>query len=146
MFLSVNRMLPLFAAVIACTDSLAPRDVAGSYFLESINGQNLPVVIGPIPEETITVLSGGIALHEDGNAVTVERRREVSDNVPSENNYTFEQSFHLDGNRIRIFPPPFCPPNALALCVEIEGVITDSVLTLEIGPFIYLYRRAEVAT
>jgi hypothetical protein len=141
MRLSVQSILPLLAAVIACNDSLAPRDVAGVYFLERINGQNLPVVIGPIPEETITVISGEIALYEDRNAVTVERRREVRNNIPSENNYVFEQRFELDGNRISIGPRSPCPPNAN--CVEITGVITDSILTLEIGQFTYRYRRAD---
>ena len=136
-------ILPLLAAVIACSEPLEPRDIAGFYMLDTINGQRLPVVIGPIPEQTVSVQSGSLTLWEDGTAATIEQRREVRKNVPSEQTYTAELRYDLNGDRIRLGPRTPCPPNAL--CAELNGVVNGAFVTLQLGQLTYRYRQASDA-
>lgn len=121
----------LAAATLACGDPLSPDEVAGSYVLESINGESLPFEIPqPIPEETITVLLGGVTLDGYGHATSVERRREHPLNNPIEKTYTRESGYRLEGNKIWIGVIN-CPPNALCVAPT-EGVIVGSTLSLKV--------------
>lgn len=136
--------LVLAATTIACSEPLTPSTVSGFYLLESVNGQPVPVVIGPIPEETITVLDGSVTLTSDANAYIYERRREVRQNVPSERTYSSRLRFVLDGTRMGF--PIDCPPNAN--CMLLEGIIFGERLRIAVGGFsapnamIYEYRLA----
>jgi hypothetical protein len=145
MRLSCRFAFLVFAATtIACTEPLTPSSVSGYYELETVNGQPLPVIIGPIPEETITVLEGSVTLTTEATAYTFERRREVRQNVPSERTYLSNRRFVLDGNKIGF--PIDCPINAN--CISVEGVILWETLRIAIGGFaspnamIYEYRLA----
>jgi hypothetical protein len=145
MRLSCRLAFLFFAAItIACSEPLTPASVSGFYVLESVNGQPLPVVIGPIPEETITVLEGSVTLTSDANAYTFERRREVRQNVLSEHTYSSRIGFVLDGNRIGFRLE--CPPNAN--CILVEGLIEGEKLRIAYGGFsfpnarIYEYQLA----
>jgi hypothetical protein len=132
----------LAVTTIACSEPLTPGSVSGFYALQRVNGQALPVVIGPVPEETITVLEGSVTLTADANAYTFERRREVRQNVPSERTYSSRVGFVLDGTRIGF--PIDCPPNAN--CMFVEGRLLGERLTIAYGGFssanamIYEYR------
>ena len=122
----------LFAATtIACSEPLTPSSVSGYYELESVNGQPLPVIIGPIPEETITVLEGSVTLTSEADAYTFERRREVRQNVPSERTYSSRVGFVLDGIKIGFLFD--CPPNAN--CISVEGLILGKKLRIAYGGF-----------
>lgn len=138
--------LILAATTIACSEPLTPSSVSGFYVLESVNGQPLPAILSPIPEATISVIYGTVTLMSDANAFTVERRREVRQNVPSERTYTSNLRFVLDGNRIGFIID--CPPNAN--CISIEGLISGSSLEVAYGGFaspnriVYAYRLEPV--
>ena len=131
---------------VGCSDTTSPRPASGYYVLESVNGQPLPAVIGPIPEESISVLFGYLALDDDSdNALTVELRRELDQNVPRETHYTSTFNYEIEGNTIELFP--HC--DETAFCGSIDGVISGDTVSLTIAltsqmSFTYVYRRAEL--
>ena len=146
MRLSRSVALGVIAHVsIGCSDPVSPYPSSGYYVLESVNGQPLPAMIVPIPEESISVLFGYLALDDDtDNALKAELLRELDRNIPRETHYSSTYTYRVAGNTIELFPR--CPP--AALCGSMEGVITDSAINLNVGPpsqsFTYLYRRAEM--
>jgi hypothetical protein len=134
-------VLLIAAVTLGCSDSLSPRSVSGYYVLESVNGQSLPVEMSAIPDESTRVIAGSLMLTPEGFATTFEHRREVRQNVSSENSFSGVFTFEIDGNDITLFP--ICPPNALALCGTIEGEISGSRAILTIASSEYEYVRSE---
>ena len=63
-------MRKLFAAALlvlaACSDSTGPNARLGTYSLVSINGQDLPVVVGTISGTTVEIISGEVTLNSNG--------------------------------------------------------------------------------
>ena len=130
------------AFVLGCGEPLSPDTVAAGYVLETVNGQPLPVVLSPIPEESISVIGGSVTLTKAQRAITLERRRELHANVPTEEWYISNFTFTLDGNAITLYPE--CPPNAL--CGTLDGVLSGEALSLTYGrysnaPLVYTYRK-----
>lgn len=144
MRLSCQKIILLVSAVtLGCSEPLTPADVAAAYVLETVNGDPLPVVVRPIPEESIAVIAGSVTLTTAQRAITIERRRELHNNVPSENTYVSNFTFELDGDAITLYPE--CPPNAL--CGTLDGVVSGETLSLTYGrysnaPLVYTYRKA----
>jgi hypothetical protein len=120
---------------------LSPRSVSGFYQLQAINGQPLPAPISTVPEESWSVVNGSLRLTPEGYAVIIERRQELHENLVRELwlNATF--TFELDGRDITLIPN--CPPNALALCGTVEGVVSDSRIVLTFASSTYEYTRTE---
>lgn len=130
--------------VLSCSDSTAPNPAGGTYILESINGQSLPAFLSPIPEASISVLSGYLAIDDNSwAAVTVQNVREVYQNNPRETIDAQQYKYLIDGNSIMLLRE--CAEGAL--CVVSDGVVSESRVTLTVRhlladqPFIYVYRR-----
>ena len=144
MRLACQKIILLASAVtLGCTEPLSPADVAAEYVLETVNGDPLPVILVPIPEESISIIAGRITLTTEQRATTLEQRRELHDNVPSDNTYISNFTFTLDGNTMTLYPE--CPPNAL--CTTVDGVFFGETLRLAYGrysnaPQVYTYRKA----
>jgi len=132
--------------VLSCGDSTAPHPASGTYILESINGQPLPAFLSPIPEASISVLSGYLAIDNGSwNAVTVQNIREVYQNAPRETVDAQRYIYVIEGNSIMLLR--FCVENDTALCRVSDGVISGSTVSLTVRhqladqSFTYLYRR-----
>jgi hypothetical protein len=131
----------LAVATLGCSDSLSPRAVSGFYELQSVNGQPLPVELSAIPEESMSVTGGSLILTPEGYATTLEHREQVDQNGTTFISFSGLFTFELDGNEITLIP--ICPPNALALCGTLEGVISGSEVVLTFGSSTYEYTRTE---
>lgn len=142
MRLSCQKIALLFAvATIGCSDSLSPRSVSGYYQLQAVNGQPLPVELSAIPEESMSVTGGSLMLTPEGYAMTVEHREQIDQNGTTFISFSGLFTFEIDGNDITLLP--ICPPNALALCGTMEGVISGSRVVLTIASSEYEYVRTE---
>jgi hypothetical protein len=126
------------ASTIGCHETTAPP-VAGSYVLESINGQPIPANIQAEGGDTITVIYSSLTLDAAGKAQLSEHIRYVHPNSPpGEVTYTTGYSYRLVSNVIEgknivfDFSPP-CPPNALCP-VPPTGTFVGSKLVLSWGP------------
>ena len=140
-----ESFLLLAALSLGCADSTAPEPIHSFYVLESVNGQPLPAVLSPLPEESISVLSATLEFDSKDHVTWAERRRELSNNVPRETVYTTRLDYRRDGPTVEIgyFD---CPPNAL--CPLFTGVFIDTKLHLTVGwfsptdPIVYVFGMA----
>ena len=138
MRLSCKTCLVLVAALTtACHETTAPPP-AGSYILESINGQPVPANIQAEGGDTLTVIFSSLTLDALGTAHLSEHIRYVHPNSPpGEVTYTTSYSYRITSNVIAgqnivfDYSPP-CPPNALCAAPP-TGMISGSGLILFYG-------------
>jgi hypothetical protein len=127
-------------ATIACRESTTPSQPPIPYSLNTVNGQRPPVVlISPIPERDVTLISSEVFLFDDGNGVFVDRLRDQT-TVETDHRTTFK--YQLIGSTITINS---CSDSAGC---DIQGVVSAVTLTLPRGvrpqdnsPLLYNYQR-----
>ena len=111
---SIVRALAVAGVVLACDDSLGPREVAGTYSLISVSGQLVPTA-GPE-----SVLSGVIELSASG--AVVRRIRYTSGDSPAELEYVLSGIFDVQGDSIVMrVTVPSNPPVVVRLAAARQG-------------------------
>jgi hypothetical protein len=127
-------------ATIACRESTTPSQPPIPYSLNTVNGQRPPVVLlSPIPEQDVTLVSSVLFLFSDGTGVFVDRLRDQT-TVETDRRTTFK--YQLTGSAITIKScsgDPGC---------DFQGVVSDLTLNLNRGvrlqdnsPLLYNYQR-----
>jgi hypothetical protein len=144
MRLSCQKAMMLAALVtIACRESTSPS-LAGSFFLASVNGQQLPATVYSNPIETKVVISAMLTFMANGNVVLVERQRFTSPTNATETTATSALKYQLSGNTVTI--GPIVCANDLNCVSSFKGELTGSTLSLNLGvsqttPLIYLFQE-----
>jgi len=107
---SAMRLMPLFVAglPLACGEPLRPRDVVGSYALQSVAGDSLPTVLYANGDVTVRVLAETLSFTPDGRgeAITVSESQATTGPQRSETAF----GFRIVEGRIEIAFD--CPPGA----------------------------------
>jgi hypothetical protein len=134
-------VLLVAAATLGCSDSLSPRSVSGFYRLQAVNGQPLPAAISTVPGESWSVVEGSLTLTSTGYAAIIERRQQLHQSLVNDLLLSGSFTFELDGHDITLFPD--CPPEALALCGTVEGVVSGSSIVLTFASSTYQYARVQ---
>ena len=101
---------PLAASLVllaGCDDPLAPGDVAGTYVLETVDGDALPAAIAAGPQERV-VVSVVIELSDDETGEV--SHFEVIDGIGYSSVVSIAYEIAGDEGFVAEFP---CPPNAL---------------------------------
>ena len=101
---------PLAASLVlvaGCDDPLAPGDVAGTYVLETVDGDALPAAIAAGPQERV-IVSVVIELSDDGTGDVTHVER--IDGVVYSSVMSVEYEIRRDEGFVAELP---CPPNAL---------------------------------
>jgi hypothetical protein len=135
--------LPLFASVIACTDTTGPSTVSAHFVLESINGRPLPTYLAITPGPSSTIFSSTLTLDKAGTAVITEHR---DDMLLGERTYTSSTSYRIHGLQIEIDAQScLAYPNCIG---DRAGKIFNGRLSLNINPrsqiqIIYDYRASD---
>jgi hypothetical protein len=93
-------------ALAACTDNIAPKDFAGAYNLNDINGRPLPTYEAPTPGLTRTIRGAGMSLDFGGTAQLVQAVTEF-DGTP--NTVTTNYTYRIKGNDLIFAFSPVCP-------------------------------------
>lgn len=104
----------LLVAAVGCREPLAPQEVIGTYVLESISAQPVPVFRGGH-----TILADTLTLGENGRGT---RLQVMESHHPSANRVTRVASalaYRIVGNTVRIMM--LCPPGAA--CLQREFLI-----------------------
>jgi len=135
-----NVLLLAALATIGCRESTTPSSSPIYYSLSNVNGQRLPVVlISPIPEQDVTLISSAIFLFGDGNGVFVDRLRGQS-TVEADYRTTFK--YQVSGSTITINS---CSGGASC---HFQGAVNGLTLNLARGvrlqdnaPLLYSYQR-----
>ena len=98
---------PLLLGAVRCEHPLAPRDVAGHYLLQTVDGAPLPVVIttGSVQRTVVSVV---VALEDDGTG-TVTHVEEIDGLAHST---VMPITWEIEGSN-RFVAEIACPPNAL---------------------------------
>jgi hypothetical protein len=144
MRLSRQKAIVLAALVtLACREPTSPS-LAGSFFLASVNGKQLPAPLYSTPIETSVVLSATLTFMGDGNVVLVERRHITTTAIATETTNTSTLKYQLSGNAIKIGPIP-CP-TVLGCRGSFDGELTGLTLSLNVGqfpttPLIYVFQE-----
>jgi hypothetical protein len=131
--LSRTLVASLGVLAVGCSDSTGPALSERVFILQSINGQPLPAILSPIPEETVSVLSAALFFRTNNEVVWTEVRREASNNVPREVTYASTLDYRRMGDRVVIGANTIC--RGIDLCPFSEGTLTDSGLSLTVGSF-----------
>lgn len=116
MRISVKRFLLVLSTPIsvACSDSLAPAELAGVYALQEVAGDSLPTLLFANESVVITIYADTLRLTADGRATLVRvtdlRQLATGDppGAPARSESTL--SFELVEDRIELTFP--CPINA----------------------------------
>jgi hypothetical protein len=127
-------------AMIACRESTTPSSLPTWYSLNNVNGQRLPLVLlSPIPEQDVTLVSSVLFLFSDGTGVFVDRLRDQT-TVETDRRTTFK--YQLTGSAITIkscSADPGC---------DFQGVVSGLTLNLNRGvrlqdntPLLYNYQQ-----
>jgi hypothetical protein len=135
-----NVLLFVALATIACRESTTPSSVPVQYSLNNVNGERLPfVLLSPIPEQDVTLVSSTLFFFGDGNGVFVDRIRDQS-TVETDRRTTFK--YQLSDGTIRINS---CSGDASC---DFQGVVSGLTLNLNRGirlqdntPLLYSYHR-----
>lgn len=148
MRLSRRKCFPaVLTILLACDDGTAPPAILGTYVLESIGGQPLPVTVPTGTGYATTVFWSTLNLDASEHAVLTERSRLASPGDPgTEKVYTQRYSYRVTGASIAFEYSPPCPPNALCVAPP-TGKLDGSTLILSYGQFTHsrppsLYRVA----
>ncbi len=136
-----RALLLLLLLAPACSDPLAPADVAGRYALERVGDDRLPVP-WPGPADGPGMLLGAeIVLQADGSAEVVLRVEESQGTGPViEVLHRSSWVFELDGSRLTLRPPPCDALDCVAVPGTMELRIFGDVIFADGG---LLYRRAD---
>ena len=132
-------MLLAALATIACRESTTPS-VASQYSLNSVDGQRLPfVLLSPIPEQDVTLVSSALFLFSDGHGSFSDRLR---DHTTVETDHTTTFKYQLIGSTLLINSCSDDPGCAF------QGVVSGLTLSLNRGkrlqdntPLLYNYQR-----
>jgi hypothetical protein len=110
-------------AVSACggTDAIGPKDVAGIYHLETVNGAVLPATVVQTATSTLQIVSSAYYLYSNGTYVAVTDLNETSSGVVTPRAWTENGTFWLHGSSVtfNVTPGP-----------GVDGVIAGDELTL----------------
>lgn len=144
MRLSCLKAMMLTALVtIACREPTSPT-LAGSFFLASVNGQQLPATMYSTPIETSVLLSATLTFMRDGSVVLVERRHITIPTITTETTNTSTFKYQLSGNAITIGPIA-CAAD-FGCRGSYDGEFTGSTLSLNVEqfpttPIIYVFQE-----
>ena len=126
----------LVFGLVACgDDSTGLEDIAGTYTLQSIDGEGLPAVVSEIGDPVLEEVTAGIViLNEDGTCTSsFTTRSEAEDGTvttvedPGVCNYTFN-----NGAITLTFPSGPSTTN---------GSISGSTLTVTLGGTVFIFRK-----
>ena len=126
--------LALLVLGFAACDGLGPEDVAGTYTLQSINGDPLPWIYYQVGDFGVGVTAGSMALNRDRTCSEGQTITETVAGVADYNVSTRECTYTLNGDAITVrFPSDGG--------ASVSGSIVGSQLTLTIGGRIFVFRR-----
>ncbi len=129
----VRRVLVacLVFGLVACgDDSVSPADVAGTYTLQSVNGEGLPAVLAESTDFLIEVTAGSVTLNADLTCSHSVTQRETdqgtvtTDTVVTACTYAIDDGFMLARSGETVVLP---------------GSILGTTLTIFDGGFVFVY-------
>ena len=129
-----SRAVALLVIGFAACDGLGPEDVAGTYTLQSINGDPLPWIYYQVADVSIGITAGSMALNRDRTCSEGQTITETAAGVADHHVSTRECTYTLNGDAITVT----FPSDGGA---SVSGSIVGSQLTLTIGGRIFVFRR-----
>lgn len=126
--------LALGLTATACSDSTGPGDsIAGTYTLQSINGQPLPFLVDNSGNPNSEVVLAQVNLDASGNYSSLTRYRDTYPNQqPILVDETFTGFWTLSGSQITLTEPGFAPT---------YGTISNNRITISDFGFTLVYVR-----
>ena len=136
---TVKGMLALMIVplMIGCSDdedTTGPAaDVAGTYQLQTVNGQALPVTLGTQGSVTIEVTADEYVLRPDGTFSSTITFRHTDSGTVTTTTDSYEGSWQANGSTIRL--------NSVDVGLETAAFTGGNTLTFTFGGSTLVYRK-----
>ncbi|HUQ98774.1 MAG TPA: hypothetical protein VM166_04915 [Gemmatimonadaceae bacterium] len=136
-------LLALCVVPLACHEAVVAPGVGAYYTLQSVGGEQPPVVISASPGDTTTVFGSTVSLGPFGEAQIFERIRYVHPGVaPAVVETTTDLTYVITGDVVQFAYK--CPIDAICVAGPV-GKLSGLTLTLTYGdppyrpPFVYFH-------
>jgi hypothetical protein len=145
--MSVNRrrlatfLLVVTAVAIACTDPLAPRDIAGTYALRTLRGETLPTQLNDQVTNSPLLLADTLFLSADGGGLWVdvyEFESVTPGGSPDTARFTMAVQVLQEGGQLLLAERFTCAPGVTCRAPEVYAISRwQGELVLGDGPRYY---------
>jgi hypothetical protein len=98
--LALAGLLSALAFAGSCKDSTAPQVISGIYELESVDGEQLPVVVFEDAQGKDEMLNGRVDLYSDGTFYDVTTVRSTINGSATEDDFVAEGTYRLSGTTV----------------------------------------------
>jgi hypothetical protein len=128
-------LLAFVVVLVGCDSTSEPDDSAlvGTFTLQTVNGQNLPVFLGFFDGIGVTVLAGRLTLNADRTAAEAYDYRLTQGTTPSEASDSDVGVYTRNGNEILVEWSSGQPSETY--------ILDDDTLTLDEDGFVFFYRK-----
>lgn len=125
-------------AVAACGGSdgptgVTPDQIAGTYSLQTVNGQSLPLTLPVGPDETITLRSGSVTLNADRSCSHQHDVAYTADGTTTSDNTPVPCTYSVNGNTIVTTDSDDG--------TKVTGTYSDGAITTNVEGVVSIYRK-----
>ncbi len=131
----IRRVFLLFMSfgLVACSGGTGPEDIVGTYTLETVDGEELPVVVEEIETYIFELTAGSMTLSGDTSCSLSLTQRLTEDGTVTTGTNTIVCTYVFDDGALTLTLPP---ENS-----TISGSIADSTVTLMADAGVLTFRR-----